>query len=94
MLAEIGEKEGILLEKEALIIENLLMLNEIRTKDILTPRAVILVFQKDQTVEEVIQNNPIIRFSRIPVFDKNLDDIIGIVLRKELLEAYYSRVAN
>ena len=90
VLAEIGGKEGILLEKEARIIENLLLLNEIRTGDILTPRAVLVAFQKDQTVEEVIQNHPQMRFSRIPVYDSDLDDIIGIVLSKVLLESYYS----
>lgn len=89
VLAEIGESEGILLEKEARIIKNLFLLNKIRTDDILTPRSVILAFQKDQTVKEVIKEHAQIPFSRIPVFGEGLDDIIGIVHHKELLEAYY-----
>ena len=89
VLAEIGESEGILLEKEARIMKNLFLLNEIPTEDILTPRSVILAFQKDQTVREVIDEHVAIPFSRIPVFGEGLDDIIGIIHRRELLEAYY-----
>jgi len=91
VLAEIGESEGILLEKEARIMKNLFLLNEIRTEDILTPRSVILAFQKDQTVREIINGHRAIPFSRIPVFGEGLDDIIGILHRKQLLEAYYHR---
>ena len=90
VLAEIGGIKGILFENEARIIKNLFLLHDIRTEDILTPRSVICAFQKDQTVEEIIRENSPIPFSRIPVFDKNHDDIIGIVMRKELLEAYSS----
>ncbi len=90
VLAEIGASEGILIEKESRIIKNLLLLNEMRVEDILTPRAVILVFQKDQNVEEVITRNSSIPFSRIPIFNKGLDDIIGFVHQKELLEEYYT----
>ncbi len=90
VLAEIGESEGILLEKEARIIKNLLLLSEITTADILTPRSVIFVLQKDQTVDEVIQKQSKIVFSRIPVFGDGLDDITGTVIFKELLEAYYT----
>ena len=90
VLAEIGGQEGILLEKEARIIKNLLLLNEIRARDILTPRSVIMAFQKDMTVEEVIGSQKTMRFSRMPVYDRDLDDITGLAFRKELLEAYYS----
>lgn len=94
VLAEIGASEGILIEKESRIIKNLLLLNEMRVEDILTPRAVIFAFQKDQTVEEVITKNSPIPFSRISIFNKGLDDIIGFVHQKELLEEYYTGNKN
>ncbi|MCE5251236.1 hemolysin family protein [bacterium] len=90
VLAEIGLREGILEHDEARILENLLLLREIRTGDILTPRSVMLAFQKDQTVGEVVTAHPRIRFSRIPVFGDDIDDITGVVLSRELLEAYYT----
>ena len=82
--------EGILIEKESRIIKNLLLLNEMRVENILTPRAVVLAFQKDQTIEEVIKKNTQISFTRIPIFDSGFDNIIGFVHQKELLKEYYS----
>ena len=90
VLAEIGEKNGIILSKEARIIENLLLLGELHTKDILTPRAVILAFHKETTTTEIFSSHSPIRFSRIPVYGNNLDDIKGFVFKDELLEAHYT----
>ncbi|MFC1650621.1 hemolysin family protein [Candidatus Latescibacterota bacterium] len=90
VLAEIGRKEGILIEKESRIIKNLLLLREMQVEDILTPRAVTLAFQKDQTVEEILSDNPTIQFSRIPIYDSNFDEIVGFVHQKELLKEFYT----
>jgi CBS domain containing-hemolysin-like protein len=90
VLAEIGHSEGIINDKEARIIKNLLALNEIRTDEILTPRAVVFALQKDETVKESVERIINIPFSRIPVYDLNLDSITGIVLRKELLKIFYT----
>ncbi len=94
VLADIGLREGILQKKEARIFENLLLLSEIRTGDILTPRSVLLAFQKDRTIKDVVTSNSPIQFSRIPVFDSNLDDITGIILKSELIEAFYTGREN
>jgi CBS domain containing-hemolysin-like protein len=90
VLAQMGYSEKALSGMEARIIENLILLNEIRTEDILTPRSVVIALQKDQTVAEAIETEPPIRFTRIPVYDRDLDDLIGMVLRDRLSEAYYT----
>lgn len=90
VLAETAAHDGILLKKEAQIIENLLLMSEIRTADILTPRSVIDALQKDQTVAEAMAMEPTIRFTRIPVYNRGLDDVIGLVLHDRLLEAFYT----
>lgn len=90
MLAELGLSEGVLRGIEARIIENLLLTNEIRTEDILTPRSVVAALQKDQTVAEFMEKGPPIRFTRIPVYDRDLDDLIGFVLHDRLIEKYYT----
>lgn len=87
VLAEIGETEGILHEKEARIIENILLLRDIKVGKILTPRSVMLAFHEDQTVEEVLEQHAALSFSRIPVYRDDRDDIVGFVLRKDLLVA-------
>ena len=89
VLAEMGVSEGVLRGMEARIIENLFLLNEIRTEDILTPRSVIVALQKDQTVAEAVETKPPIHFTRIPVYERDLDDLIGLVLHDLLFEKYY-----
>ena len=51
----------------------------------MTPRSVIFALQKGHTVGEVVGNNSPIAFSRIPVYDKDMDDVIGIVNRYTLV---------
>ena len=87
-VAEIGKAEGTLQIQETRVIHNLLRLNKVLAKDVLTPRSVLLAFQKDMTVREAVDKHSPIRFSRIPLYSKDLDDISGIVHRYQLLRAY------
>jgi len=88
-LAQLGESEGILVAKETKIIENLLHLNKVYAGDVLTPRSVILAFQKNQTVDYVIKKYNPIRFSQILIYDKDIDNILGMVFRSKILEMYF-----
>ncbi|MCC7430874.1 HlyC/CorC family transporter [bacterium] len=88
VVAEIGENEGTLLKKEIKIIKNLLRLDNILAEDVMTPRSVLFALEKDQTVVEVVKKYSPLPFSRIPVFNENIDDIAGIVLRNEILTLY------
>ncbi|MCE3009989.1 MAG: hemolysin family protein [Proteobacteria bacterium] len=85
--AEIGVDEGTLHKKESAIIKNLLMLNNIYVSDIMTPRSVFFALEASETVEEVSQRFKPIRFSRIPVYQDSLDNIIGLTHRYKILEA-------
>ena len=85
--AETGVQEGILAEKEQRIIKNLLRLNAILAEDVMTPRSVVFALQKDLTVDEVLETKGPIFFSRIPIYDKDIDDITGMVLRFKIIEA-------
>lgn len=85
---EIGETEGTLQKKETLIIKNLLKLNSVYVKDVMTPRSVLMALQKDMTVQEIMDDYTSVPFSRIPVYDKDLDNVIGMIFRYELLELY------
>jgi CBS domain containing-hemolysin-like protein len=90
VLAEMGVSEGVLHGLEARIIENLLLLNEIRTEDIMTPRSVVEALQKDSTVADAMESDPPVRFTRIPVYGRDFDDLIGLVLRDRLVEKYHT----
>lgn len=85
--AELGVEEGSLHRKESAIIKNILTLNSLFVSDIMTPRSVFFALDSDMTVEEVHQKYKPIRFSRIPVYDDSLDNIIGMTMRYRIHEA-------
>jgi CBS domain containing-hemolysin-like protein len=92
-----GEIAGILKEKDSLIIENILTLNEIKIKDIYTPRKVVFALEK-QALQKSLTNQTLTEldtlklkeYSRVPIYDGHIDNIIGIILSKELFYQYIS----
>ena len=85
--AEIGVKEGTIRKKESSIIRNLLMLDNISVSEIMTPRSVIFALEQTISVGAVFEKHVPIRYSRIPIFDKELDNVTGMVHRYKILEA-------
>ncbi len=86
-LADLGEEEGALMEDEETVIHNLLRLREIPIADVMTPRVVVTALQQGMTVRDVLDEFPVLRFSRMPVYVESIDDIQGVVIRSELLVA-------
>jgi CBS domain containing-hemolysin-like protein len=84
-MAELGEEEGVFEEKESRILRNLFRFNSLRVKDVMTPRTVVFDLPEDQTIGEVVEEHDEFRFSRIPVYDDNPDDVTGYVLKDEML---------
>lgn len=87
ILADIGEEEGELEEDEEAVIHNLLRLREVPVRDVMTPRVVVKSYSIDSTIAQVLEENPVLIFSRIPVHRGTLDDVCGMVLRSEILTA-------
>jgi CBS domain containing-hemolysin-like protein len=87
LLAERGAQEGTLSRSESNIITNALSLDDVRVSEIMTPRIVITALPKNATIGEVFRDHPNIPFARLPVYGKNMDDIAGIVRRRDLLKA-------
>ncbi len=92
--ASIAEEKGVLKEKETDVIQNLLDLNKIKVKDIYTPRNVVFAVEKSKLLESFISSIDIIdlekfkEYSRVPVYDKGIDDIEGMVISKEYFYEY------
>lgn len=86
--AELGKQEGALTEKEGNVIKNILRLRSIRVKDIMTPRTVVFALSNQLSLAEVMENHSPIRFSRIPVFEGDIDHVVGMVTRFDILDNY------
>ncbi len=82
----LSEGGGMIDEQESDMIENVLLLDEKKTLDILTPRSVVYAVEKEMTIKEVLIHPKLQTFSRIPVYDRSIDDVIGVVLRKDIFQ--------
>ncbi len=86
-MAEIGAQQGILAEGESELFRSLMRFPQITVADIMTPRVVVIAFQRDQTVGQVLDSHPDLRVSRIPIYSDKLDSSDGFVMRTDLLLA-------
>ena len=65
----------------------MLTLEQVRVADTMTPRTVAVMLPADTTVSELTRHEAANSFSRIPVFDKDIDDVIGYVFVREVFHA-------
>jgi magnesium and cobalt transporter len=78
-----------LLDADAMsIIEGALTVSEMQVRDIMIPRAQMDVIDINEPVENFIPQVVSTAHSRFPVIDQNRDDVIGILLAKDLLRYY------
>ncbi|MDF1879863.1 DUF21 domain-containing protein [Sulfurimonas sp. MAG313] len=84
--ALMSEGDGILKENESDVIENILLLDDIKVKDILTPRSVVFALEESKSISEVIEDEDLFRFSRVPLYEGSIDNITGVVLTKKIFK--------
>ena len=82
-----GEEAGQINPLESKIIKNLLALSGVNVEAILTPRSVMTAFNENDTVSDVFANHPKLSFSRFPIYDGEIDQITGFILKSDLLIA-------
>ena len=89
-LVEEIEDEGVLEEHESDLVKSALEFDEITIEEILVPRVNIVAVSLYEDIEKIkevfIEEN----YSRLPVYDKNIDDIVGIVRQPDFFSMYLS----
>ncbi|WP_431133221.1 CNNM domain-containing protein [Psychroserpens mesophilus] len=86
VMADMAHEEGVFQENESKIIKNLLTFKEIFAKDVMTPRTVMKSVDENTTVEDFFNKNMNLRFSRIPIYADDPDNIKGLVLKDEVFK--------
>ncbi len=81
-----SEDEGIIDEQESDVIENILLLDEIKASSILTPRSVVYALEENTLIKDVIEDKQLFNFSRIPIYSGTIDNITGIILTKKIFK--------
>lgn len=84
-LARQSHKSGEISLQEQRVITNILDLKNKTVRQIMTPITVTFMLEADLTVAKAMQASEFLNMhSRIPVYEKNRDEVVGIVLRKDL----------
>jgi CBS domain containing-hemolysin-like protein len=86
-LARLGRREGAIEFMEEKIIENILVLDEKKASDIMTPRTVIFSLSAEFTLEEARKEAGAWHHSRVPVYKDDPEDIVGFVMRRDVYNA-------
>ncbi|MBO6605456.1 hemolysin family protein [Psychroserpens sp.] len=86
VMADMAQEEGVFQENESKIIKNLLTFKEVFAKDVMTPRTVMKAEDENTTVEDFFNKNMNLRFSRIPIYSEDPDNIKGLVLKDEVFK--------
>ncbi len=89
-IIEEAEEEGDIDEQESTLIKSAIEFNELEVGDIYTPRIDIVAISKDATNEEIASVYAESGYSRLPVYEDDLDNIIGILYYKD----FYTKIQN
>jgi len=91
-MVEEGEEAGVVEESEKQMIENVFELNDIRISEIMTHRTEVVAIPVDEDINEAVAIAIEQGYSRIPVYEDTIDDIIGMLYVKDLLKFVTGKV--
>ncbi|MFC1728760.1 hemolysin family protein [candidate division KSB1 bacterium] len=89
-IVKIGEEEGAIQQEEKEMIHNVFELDNTEVSSVMTPRVDMFVLESTLTIQEAVKKIQDKVYSRIPVFEENIDRIIGIAHAKDILHAALS----
>lgn len=81
-----GQEQGVLLASEAEMITNIVEFGDKEAKDIMTHRKNVFALDGHMTLNQVFEELVDCRYSRYPVYDRDLDDIVGILHFKDFVK--------
>lgn len=82
------EDEGVLETQESILVRSALEFDEITVDEIITPRVRVVAVENTASVDEVRAKFLAEEYSRMPVYEKTLDNIIGTITEKDFFKAY------
>jgi CBS domain containing-hemolysin-like protein len=86
-MVAIATEEGTLGHADSRVLTNILRSSEIKVEDVMTPRTVVRMLPADATIQDLLDDHDTAVHSRIPVYEGNRDNVLGLVLQREILSA-------
>jgi len=84
-LISVGEESGVVAASKRRMLHRVFELSHIRVRDVMIPRTEVIGFEVNTPFEEVLKLTQDARHSRFPVFEENLDSIVGVIHSKDIL---------
>src|SRR5256886_1259847 len=91
LLVTVGEEEGILEEAETDMIHSIFEFADTTVREVMIPRIDMVTLESDATVDEAVDLALQGGFSRIPVYEETIDNIIGVLYTKDMLKQLRER---
>ena len=86
LLVSVGEEEGVLEEEETEMIHSIFEFADTTVREVMIPRIDMVTLESDATVDEAVDLALQGGFSRIPVYEESIDNIIGVLYTKDMLK--------
>jgi putative hemolysin len=87
MLVTVGEEEGVIEEEEREMIHGIFEMGDMSVRELMVPRTDLVAIEVNEPVEKAVDLVTKHGHTRIPVYEGNLDHIVGVLYAKDLLRA-------
>jgi CBS domain containing-hemolysin-like protein len=84
-LVSLASRQGALRDQESKVLSNVLRLQAVTVSDVMTPRTVVAMLPVSATIGDFLENEAVVPYSRVPVFEGPGDNVAGYVLQREVL---------
>lgn len=92
LMINVGEERGIFQETETEMINSIFEFDDTVAKEVMTPRIDIVALNREATREEILDVIVEENFSRIPVYEESIDNIIGVLYVKDLFAMIKNKI--
>jgi CBS domain containing-hemolysin-like protein len=79
-------EEGIIEQEDARLIEQVMEFGETRIRDVMTPRPDVIAIAASAKLEDLRKLMVKTKYSRVPAYEKSLDEVVGIAMSRDMLE--------
>ena len=87
IIARMSRHSGTISHDQERVIQNILKLDELRARDIMTPRTVVHCLDRDLTLAEARQQSGSWSHTRVPLYQGERENIVGLVLLRDVFSA-------
>ena len=90
MMVDVGEEKGSIDEEEKELINNVFEFNDKTASEVMIHRMDMYAVDINSNIKEILGEFETYKYSRIPVYEENIDNIVGVVFIKDLVAYIYS----